>query len=159
MRVTIIADASYCSMTGAAGYGIWAVSERGGHADGGSMSAPVDSSSAAEMMALVNGFKIAFRRGIAKAGAGDHILLQTDCQRAIDVFESRLKANGKGERAAKARLYELKREFGCTVSFRHVKGHSKKEEARYVTNNLCDKRAKKGMRLARKKIEETQVEA
>lgn len=107
----------------------------------------VDTSSAAELLAMVNGLFFAKMKGIVEAG--DHVLLQTDCQRAIDVLESRISTLTKDERAGKKRFYELKREFGCSVSFRHVKGHTRRTEARYVTNNLCDKRAKDGMRLAR----------
>ena len=152
MRVTIIADASHCTETKAAGYGFWAVSERGRHAGGGPMKDPVDTSSAAELLAIVNGFFFAKLRGIITAG--DHVLLQTDCQRAIDVFEGRIQTMTRDERAGRKRFYELKREYACTVSFRHVKGHTDRTEARYVTNNLCDKRAKEGMRLARKRLKE-----
>lgn len=150
MRVTIIADASHCTETKAAGYGFWAVSERGKHGGGGSMSKPVDTSSAAELMAIVNGLFFGKMRGIVDAG--DHVLLQTDCQRAIDILEGRISTMSKDERAGRKRFYELKREYACTVSFRHVKGHTNRTEARYVTNNLCDKRAKDGMRLARARL-------
>ncbi|QHB80481.1 putative ribonuclease H-like protein [Sphingomonas phage vB_StuS_MMDA13] len=114
------------------------------------MRGPVDTSSAAELLAIVNAFFFAQLRGILVEG--DHVLLQTDCQRAIDVLESKIKELSNDERAGKKRFYELKREFGCTVSFRHVKGHTRRTEARYVTNNLCDQRAKHGMRLARKRM-------
>lgn len=150
MRVTIIADASHCPNTGAAGYGYWAVSERGRQGGGGSMRDPVDTSSAAELLAIVNAFFFAQMKGIV--AEGDHVLLQTDCQRAIDILESKIKELSKDERVGKKRFYELKREYGCTVSFRHVKGHTRRTEARYVTNNLCDQRAKHGMRLARKRM-------
>lgn len=116
------------------------------------MKDPVDTSSAAELLAIVNGFFLAKLRGII--AAGDHVLLQTDCQRAIDVFEGRISTMTRDERAGRKRFYELKREYACTVSFRHVKGHTDRTEARYVTNNLCDKRAKEGMRLARKRLKE-----
>ncbi|WP_286869477.1 RNase H family protein [Sphingobium sp.] len=151
MRVTIIADASHCTETKAAGYGFWAVSERARHGGGGSFQHPVDTSSAAELLALVNGLFFGKMRGVLDAG--DHVLLQTDCQRAIDVLSSNIKVGlTRDERAGKKRFYELTREYACTVSFRHVKGHTNKTEARYVTNNLCDKRAKEGMRLARRRL-------
>lgn len=117
------------------------------------MSNPVDTSSAAELMAVVNGLFFAKMKGIVDAG--DHVLLQTDCQRAIDILEGRINTMSKDERAGRKRFYELKREYACTVSFRHVKGHTTRTEARYVTNNLCDQRAKAGMRLARKRIQES----
>jgi ribonuclease HI len=153
MRVTVIADASHCPDTKAAGYGFWAVSERGRHGGGGSMQGPMDTSSAAEMAALANGLFHALFKGIAQQG--DHVLLQTDCQAAIDAFESRRTVLTPDERRAKKELFGLKVKHGVTVSFRHVKGHTSRTEARYVTNNLCDKRAKDGMRLARKRIKES----
>lgn len=150
MRVTVIADASHCPNTKAAGYGYWAVSERGRRGGGGPIRTPVDSSNAAEMAALVNGLFFACKAGIAIAG--DHVLLQTDCQSAIDAFESKRSRLSRDERSAKHHLFELKKDFGLTVSFRHVKGHTDRTEARYVTNNLCDQRAKQGMRLARRNL-------
>lgn len=147
MRVTIIADASYCSQTKAAGYGWWAASERGKRGGGGSIKVRVDGSSAAEMMALVNALHRAIEFAVVLGG--DHILLQTDCMSAIDAFEGKRTMLTKDERTAKISLFKLKREHNITFSFRHVKGHSNRPEARYVTNNLCDERAKLGMRLAR----------
>lgn len=150
MRVTVIADASHCPDTKAAGYGFWAVSERGRHGGGGPMQVPIDSSSAAEMAAIVNGLYFALFKGIATKG--DHILLQTDCQAAIDAFESKRRILTSDEKYAKARFFDIKKRNNVTVSFRHVKGHTNRTEARYVTNNLCDQRAKDGMRLARRRF-------
>lgn len=147
MLVTIIADASYCPMTKAAGYGWWLASERRKVGGGGEVRDRVDGSSAAEMIALVNALYIAANNALVLKG--DHILFQTDCMSAIDAFEGKRTILTKDERAAKKRIYDLKREHGVTFSFRHVKGHTNRAEARYVTNNLCDARAKAGMRKAR----------
>lgn len=117
------------------------------------MQNPIDNSTAAEMAALVNGLYFALASGIARSG--DHVLLQTDCTGAILALESKRKELSKDERSARKQFYALKEKHGVTVSFRHVKGHTKREEARYVTNNLCDQRAKVGMRLARKRIKES----
>ena len=102
-------------------------------------------------MALANGLAQCIAKGIAIKK--DHVLLQTDCQSAIDAFESRRKVLTPDEKRAKKVLFGLKETHGITVSFRHVKGHTNRTEARYVTNNLCDKRAKEGMRLARIRIQ------
>jgi ribonuclease HI len=151
MRVTLIADASFCSFTGAGGYGWWAASERGKQGGGGAMRDKVCSSSAAEMIAIVNGLHMAIKFGIVHAG--DHVLLQTDCMAALDGFQHRrTKQLNKSELAAFKKLYELKKQHRLTYSFRHVKGHSNIKEARYITNNLCDERAKVGMRLARRRL-------
>lgn len=148
MRVTVITDASHCPVTKAAGYGYWAVSERNRRGGGGPIRCPIDTSSAAEMIAMAYGLYHACTNGVAQEG--DHVLLQTDCTGAIAALRSKRKELSKDERYAKKRFFEVKNEYGVTVSFRHVKGHTSRTEARYVTNNLCDQRAKAGMRLARK---------
>lgn len=148
MRVTIIADASHCNDSGAAGYGYWIASERGKHGGGGFVQRKVGGSIAAEMMAVVNALAIAVKRELVQKG--DHVLLQTDCQGAIDAFIGVRTRLPPDERDAKGAFFELKRLHGFTFSFRHVKGHTTRPEARYVTNNLCDKRAKDGLRLARR---------
>lgn len=150
MRVTVIADASHCSQTGAAGYGWWTACERGKRGGGGQVQRKVDSSSAAEMIALVNALHLSVKGELIQAG--DHVLFQTDCQAAIDAFMSTRNRLTKDEKAAKQAFFDLKREHSITFSFRHVKGHTNNPEARYVTNNLCDKRAKSAMRLARQRL-------
>lgn len=150
MRVTIIADASHCTQTGAAGYGFWIACERGKCPGGGPMQGKLDSSSAAEMAAIVNAAHYALRSGLIQGG--DHVLFQTDCQAAILAFEGSRMQLTKDEKRVKGTFFDLKRKHGFTFSFRHVKGHSSNPEARFVTNNLCDKRAKDGMRLARQKL-------
>lgn len=150
MKVTIIADASHCSQTGAAGYGWWTACERGKRGGGGEIKDKVDSSGAAEMIAIVNALHISIKGELVQDG--DHVLLQTDCQGAIDAFNSSRSRLTKDERAAKTAFFELKKKLGFSFSFRHVKGHTTRPEARYVTNNLCDKRAKDGMRLARQRL-------
>jgi ribonuclease HI len=117
------------------------------------MKMPIDTSNAAEMAALVNGLFFACLAGIAQQG--DHVLLQTDCTGAIAALEGKRTARSKHERYAKKRFFEIKKEYGVTVSFRHVKGHTSRTEARYVTNNICDHRARNGLRLARKRLKES----
>jgi ribonuclease HI len=154
MRVTIIADASHCSDTGASGYGYWIASERGKHGGGGSVRTKVSGSIAAEMIAIVNAIDVAVKRELLQKG--DHALLQTDCQGAIDAFIGLRKRLTQHEKGAKEIFFELKRGAGFTFSFRHVKGHTSNTEARFVTNNLCDKRARKAMQLARRMLGETE---
>lgn len=110
----------------------------------------VSSSAAAEVLALVNALHLSIRFELVQAG--DHVLLQTDCMSAIGALDGSRQQLDKGERAGKAEIYKLKKAHGLTFSFRHVKGHTRKTEARYVTNNLCDQRARQGMRLARQRF-------
>ena len=151
MKVTIIADASHCTHTGAAGYGFWIASERGKRPGGGQVRDRVDSSSAAEMIAIVNAAHQAIKDQLVQGG--DHVLFQTDCESAILAFQGDRAGLTADERKAKKAFFELKREHGFTFSFRHVKGHTTRPEARFVTNNLCDARAKQGMRLARQRFQ------
>lgn len=151
MKVTIIADASHCTFSGAAGYGFWIASERGKRPGGGQIRERVDSSSAAEMIAIVNAAYHAIKDQLVQRG--DHVLFQTDCEAAILAFQGTRNGMSADEKKAKTRFFDLKREHGFTFSFRHVKGHTNRPEARYVTNNLCDERAKRGMRLARKRLQ------
>lgn len=150
MRVTIIADASHCSQTGAAGYGYWIACERGKQGGGGEIKERVDCSGAAEMIAIVNSVHISLKKGLVQSG--DIVLLQTDCEAAILAFYGQRQRLTKDEKRAKATFFDLKREHGFKFNFRHVKGHTTRSEARFVTNNLCDARAKKYMRLARQRI-------
>jgi len=150
MKVTIIADASHCSQSGAAGFGFWIASERGKRPGGGPVRDKVDSSSAAEMIALVNAVHQAIADQLVQKG--DHVLFQTDCQAAILAFQGSRTQLTRDEKKAKEAFFDLKRKHEFTFSFRHVKGHTSRPEARFVTNNLCDLRAKQGMRLARQRL-------
>jgi ribonuclease HI len=111
------------------------------------MKGVVQGSIAAEMLALCNATFIALKTGLVEAG--DHILLQTDCVAAITAFEGQRNIKNPDERKAHGYLWRLKKAEGINISFRHVKGHTNNREARFVTNNLCDQRAKTGMREAR----------
>lgn len=86
MRVTIIADASFCPDTNVAGYGYWIACERGKDGGGGEMKGRVESSLIAEMQAVVNALYISIRKNLVQAN--DHVLLQTDCEGAILKFKT-----------------------------------------------------------------------
>lgn len=140
-------DASYCQESGAAGYGYWIASERGKKGGGGPMRGAVCGSAAAEMLAACNALFVALELTLAQPG--DHVLLQTDCVSAIQAFEGSRTVRVKDEFTALVYFRKLKKDKSINVSFRHVKGHTTRSEPRYVTNKLCDRRAKEGMRQAR----------
>ncbi len=152
MRVTIIADASFCPDTNAAGYGYWIASERGKQGGGGELKGRVAGNIAAEMYAVVNALYIALNR-LQLVQTGDEVLIQTDCMAAIDAFEGRRRQVPNQEWEAVKQMRRLCSEFGLRIVFRHVKGHTKNKEARYVTNKLCDRRAKEAMRRARARFQ------
>jgi ribonuclease HI len=146
MRVTVMVDASYCP-SGCAGYGFWIASERGKRPGGGPVNRRVDTSSAAEMAAIAIAIRIGVE--IELIQEGDHVLIQTDCTAAIMGFDGSRDKLSHDERDAKKQVFKIKSRVKFTMSFKHVKGHSDIREARYIANNLCDMRAKEGLRLAR----------
>ena len=150
MRVTIIADASFCPDTNVAGYGYWIASNRGKVGGGDEMKGRVPSSIVAEMQAAVNALYIAARQSLVQHG--DSVLIQTDCQAAIDTFEGRRESLNDKEVEALTALIHVRSKLELTILFKHVKGHTRNREARFVTNNLCDERAKDAMRRARARI-------
>lgn len=115
----------------------------------------VESSHTAEMLAVCNSLFVALREGLVQDG--DHVLMQTDCKAAINAFENNRPTKMPQEGEALRFFRDLRKERTLSVSFRHVKGHTDRKETRYVTNNLCDQRAKDGMRIARRALQkETQ---
>lgn len=110
---------------------------------------------AAEMLAVCNVLYIAWAKQLVQAR--DHVLIQTDCQAAIQAFEGSRTVSNPDEKEAVRYLHTIRREKSLNVSFRHVKGHTNRPEARFVTNNLCDRRAKEGMRQARATLKGTEA--
>jgi ribonuclease HI len=157
MQVTILADASHCPHTKAAGYGFWVASERGKTPGGGSMREPVASSLAAEMMAVCNALHAAIDMQLVKTG--DIVLMQIDCVGAIKYLSGRtVPGEGTDEKRAHKFFRELTKQHRIGVLFRHVKAHTGGHDARHKANNHCDQRAKDGMRAMRKKLKELSMQ-
>lgn len=150
MLVTLIADASFCPDTGAAGYGYWVVCARGRRIGSGAMKSIVANNNSAEMMAIANGLYQSYTHGLVLPG--DHVLVQTDCQAAILGFEGRRKNITAEEVGVAVYLTNLKSAIGITLGFRHVKGHTSGKTRRTWVNNNCDALAGKAMAQARKVI-------
>lgn len=147
MRVTIIADASYCPETRAAGYAFWIASGRGKRGGHGAIKDRVVNNIAAEMMALLNGLHQACVFGLVQPQ--DEVLLQTDCLAAIAAFENNRKSITKEELELVQYFLKLKSRASVSVVFRHVKGHTRGGEPRLWVSNKCDELAGAGMRQAR----------
>lgn len=150
MRHTIIADASFCPQTGAAGYAFWYASERVKYGGAGPMKTKVSSSGVAEMMAVVNGLHDACMKG--HIDEGDTVLLQTDCKEAISAFKGSRRVHSVDERTVAQHLHNLERSFKLRITYRYVPGHTNGETARTATNNICDAKAKIHMRNMRHKL-------
>ena len=84
MLITIITDASHCPETKVGGYGYWLASKRGKKGGSGTFKGTVETSSLAEMMAVANSLHIAIADHIVQMD--DHVLIQTDCEAAIQAF-------------------------------------------------------------------------
>lgn len=147
MRVTIIADASFCPDTKVAGYGFWIASERGKQGGDGAMRGQCANNIVAEMQAVANALHQGLKLGLIQHS--DFVLIQTDCEPAIQAFDgTRTKLIEQEEECCNL-LTTLQTRFGLAFEFRHVKGHSGNTEARFAANNRCDKAARKAMRKAR----------
>lgn len=149
MRVTIVSDASVCHLTHVAGYGFWAVSERGRHAGGGSFKGTVNGSSDAEMMAIVNALHVTLALGIARAG--DQVLIQTDSMHSIHLFTGVCRKRKTLDAFAKMlnSFERLKANHNLTVEFRHIKAHTSDKAKRSRAQAMADQRAKQAMNKAR----------
>lgn len=147
MWVTIIADASFCPETKRAGYGYWIASQRGKIGGEGAMSGSVENNIAAEMIALLNGLRAAVSKELILAG--DCVLLQTDCQPAIDAFLDKRQTISNQELQLVNGYTKFVKRLELKVRFKHVKGHSENTEAKFIVNNICDRNAKRNMRKAR----------
>ena len=154
MRVTIIADASFCPNTHAAGYGFWIASQRGKRGGSGGIKTHVVNNIASEMMALINGLHKAQKWGLVQTG--DQVLLQTDCQSAISAFEGRRNKISNQECELVQYMLKFIAAVGIQVTYKHVKGHTVGEMSkapRHYINNQCDKWAYQAMLGVRRKIQ------
>lgn len=147
MLVTIIADASFCQDTHTAGYGFWVASERGKLQGGGPMKKPVLNSTLAEAKAVCIALDAAVRAGLVVEG--DEVLLQTDCVPAIDLLQQVGGPRGLEAKEVQDFFLNLQARVGIRTRLKHVRGHTKKKDARSVCNAHCDRRAKAGLQQAR----------
>lgn len=149
MNVTVLSDASYCPKYKVAGYGYWIACGRGKLGGGGQILEDVEDTNAAEMMAICN----AVWHGVTDKliQEGDNLLIQTDSLAAIDRLRGQRVVTVTEQQSRVIAYYEKAiRRLELSVHLRHVKGHTLHQEARYVANRMCDKRAKEQMRAARK---------
>jgi len=103
----------------------------------------------AEMMALLNALSVAVKRGLVEKK--DSVLLQTDCQPAIDAFNGRRSSITDQEKELVLWYENFVSSNELHMRLKHVKGHTKSDDARFVVNNICDRKARRNMRKARDK--------
>lgn len=151
MNVTVICDASFCPETGASGWACWVACDRGRNGHDDQFTKLLTNNTESEMKAIVNAIYFGMRENLIEPG--DSLLLQTDCQSAIDAFTGSRTLIPDCERESVKVLGKLMVEQQLKYTFRHVKGHTNRPEPRFATNRSCDKRAKKHMRIRRTNVE------
>lgn len=149
MWITVIADASHCPKTMRAGYGFLVACQRGKEYGEGAMDRAVENNIGAEMAALLIAVQHALDTGLAVEN--DALLLQTDCEQAITTFYGFRRKVKQQEVDIANFFWELVKKKRLRIRFKHVKGHSCKKDARSISNNICDHKARKNMRLERAK--------
>lgn len=111
----------------------------------------VENNNTAEMMAVCHALYEATKEGLVQSG--DYVLIQTDCLGAIHRLKGSHPSRSKQERECTNYLRQVRKNLNLGIELRHVKGHSSKKESRFVANNMCDIRAKEGMREARRLLQ------
>lgn len=151
MLVTIVSDASFCVDTGAAGYGIWIACDRVKLKHGGQFKDRMKSSNEAEVCAIVNGIHHAIKT--KHLFAGDSLVINTDCQAAIQLLNRSRDFATKREQLALQTYTLLVKNYRLKVYLKHVKGHTGRRDNRSLSNKYCDATAKENMKLARKALQ------
>lgn len=157
MRVTIIADASFCHDTRASGYGYWAVSARKKVSGAGNFKDRPPDANAAEMAALLRGVFYAVQTGCA--ARGDVLLLQTDSMHTINTYQGRRAPSPGAEARLVESMINIATKYALSLDYRHVKGHTQRWEARYWCNRFCDVAARRAMYCERGQIRKAEREA
>ena len=147
MNVTIICDASYCPDTMIAGYAYWVASDRGKMGDDGVFRNRLGNNIAAEMMAVNTAIQDGL--GAKLIQDFDNILIQTDCQGAIDAFLNYRDVRNDQESKIVSWYNELRSASKLSLCFKHVKAHTGCQATRSIVNGICDRKARKRMREAR----------
>lgn len=134
MRATIITDASWCPKTKAGGWAVWISADGWKHRASGQFKAPPDDNNVAEVLAAINGLALAYRRGARM------LLIQSD---SVAVATA-LKRGKWGMKPARDLHFP-----SCRIEFRHVKGHTRTQDARSYVNRWCDEQARLHMKEMR----------
>lgn len=146
MRVTIMTDASVCP-TGAAGYGFWIVSERGGTPGGGMFKTLIKDGYEGEFKAVVNAVSYGVNNKLILPK--DEVLIQLDNKGVVDILKGKLKPR-EDLVVAHSMLKKIISTHNIKVKARHVKGHTTVNDQRSKANRMCDMRARLAMKEARR---------
>ena len=153
--ITIIADASFCSNTGASGYGVWIAGSKGKGSFEGPLKQPRDNN-VAETMAIANALWHGFQKGLITAKSD--ILIQTDSQSAIDLLKGLRLPSCQQYRDALVYIQTLVSRYRLTLRYNHVRGHTNGQDNRTRAQRYCDLAAKRQMIIQRAEILNQPVE-
>lgn len=142
MRATVIADASFCSTTKAAGWAVWVAYDGGAKEKrSGVFRDRPPNSGIAELQAALNGIWLAYQHG-----ARD-ILIQTDCESVVHAIKGANNAYGALWRDARDKYFPQ-----AVIRARHVRGHTRVQDSRSWCNRWADAEAKRHMRTQREEL-------
>lgn len=145
--VTIIADASFCSESKAAGYGVWIATDNNGrHGFEGTLDKPFDNN-VAEAMAIANSLWHGFSTGMLVKR--DIILIQSDSLTAIRVLSKKQEPYCEQLKSVLKYVLGLVDRFGIVLRYKHVPGHTIGDNNRTKAQNHCDAAAKRQMQIQR----------
>lgn len=140
-------DASVCP-TGAAGYGFWIVSARGGTPGGGAFKTHIKDGYEGEFKAVVNALSYGVTNNLIQAN--DDVLVQLDNKGVVEILKGKAKPREDLE-VAYSLLKKILSTHKLTLKARHVKGHTKVNDQRSKANRMCDMRARLAMKEARQR--------
>lgn len=165
--VSLFTDASYNHNTQRGGWGAWARGSKGRVYNGGPFFHECSDPAEAELLAIAEGLKMCIRGGLIMYGYG--ILIQTDNMRVAHMMpiwsparnttatQSRRskipQPRNEYEREAMYYIHDIEKKYGLRIMGRWIKGHNHKkaQTKRSWINELVDKLAGKGRKLADKK--------
>ena len=136
---TVIVDASFCPQTGLATWAAWIRMDDAPKTQSvAAFKDPVPSSTEAELRAALNGLYLAQRLG------AEAVQLQSDCMAVASALDNPCRSAVFRRRMTEAGITNLR-----MVKLRHVKGHTKGDDARHWCNNWCDNAARNKLRELR----------
>lgn len=135
-------------MTKVGGYACWVnAGARGARGTQKALKGLSHSSGVAEMKAVANALHFAIGAGLVQPN--EKVLIQTDCISAIQAFKNQREHLISDEKEIVKWMNNIIFKYNLTVIFKHVKGHTTHQEARFRSNVICDEKAKEEMRKAR----------
>lgn len=146
---TVISDASRCPKTGASGWATWVACNGERRCESGPIPFPTKSIDDAEAYALARGITLAVEDFHAV-----RLLLQSDSTGALRRFGLRGGRKHSRFQQASEFISAFRRAkwpapdhmHGVLIMCKHVKGHTRTDDARSAVNRWCDKMAGKAMR-------------